>query len=126
MAYCHLRQDMRFFRLSRIDSVELLDTTFKRPHNFVPDWSFHVDNRPMLVQMCFPQPMARYVREKLPVLTVDEAEQDGNYYLTVAVRNEHDILDWVLMWGNQITVLAPESLRKLVAEEAKKIFEKHQ
>jgi predicted DNA-binding transcriptional regulator YafY len=37
MAHCYLRQDVRVFRLSRIDQLEILDTSFERPRNFVPD-----------------------------------------------------------------------------------------
>src|SRR5437016_8448372 len=34
IAYCHLRQDIRNFRLDRMDELELLPTTFQRPANF--------------------------------------------------------------------------------------------
>ncbi len=35
VAYCHLRQGIRNFRLDRIDNLELLSKTFQRPANFV-------------------------------------------------------------------------------------------
>jgi predicted DNA-binding transcriptional regulator YafY len=34
--YCHLRHDIRLFRLDRIQTAELRDTTFTRPANFDP------------------------------------------------------------------------------------------
>ncbi len=34
MGYCHLRQDLRMFRLDRVRQVELLEETFTRPPNF--------------------------------------------------------------------------------------------
>ncbi|HEX9132416.1 MAG TPA: YafY family protein, partial [Ktedonobacteraceae bacterium] len=34
VAYCHLRQDIRNFRLDRIDDLVLLPKTFQRPANF--------------------------------------------------------------------------------------------
>jgi len=33
-AYCHLRQDLRTFRLDRVETVRVLETTFKPPKNF--------------------------------------------------------------------------------------------
>lgn len=126
MAYCHLRDDLRFFRLSRMDDVKILDTVFERPLDFVPDWGFSVENRPLRVHVRFERQMTRYVREKLPMLVVNEYEHDDAYLLEIAVRNDHDILDWVLMWGSKITVLSPESLRSLVTTEATKMLKKHQ
>jgi predicted DNA-binding transcriptional regulator YafY len=32
--YCHLRQDLRTFRLDRITALEQSETTFERPENF--------------------------------------------------------------------------------------------
>src|SRR5258707_5158251 len=34
VGYCHLRQDIRIFRLDRISAVEMRDSTFTRPLNF--------------------------------------------------------------------------------------------
>jgi predicted DNA-binding transcriptional regulator YafY len=34
--YCHLRADLRLFRLDRVRGVELLDVTFERPVEFDP------------------------------------------------------------------------------------------
>ncbi len=38
MGYCHLRQDLRVFRLGRIDHLKLLERQFQRPADFKPDW----------------------------------------------------------------------------------------
>ncbi len=36
MGYCHLRQDMRVFRLGRMAQVKILEEQFDRPANFRP------------------------------------------------------------------------------------------
>ncbi|GAB4376863.1 MAG: YafY family protein [Elainellaceae cyanobacterium] len=36
VSYCHLRQDLRTFRLDRIRQLELLDSQFTQPHAFDP------------------------------------------------------------------------------------------
>lgn len=33
-AYCHLRQDLRIFRVDRMTKLELLETSFESPHDF--------------------------------------------------------------------------------------------
>lgn len=38
--------------------------------------------------------------------------------VTLRVRQESEILQWLLSWGRHVRVLEPESLRKQLAEEA--------
>ncbi len=38
--------------------------------------------------------------------------------LTLQVRREQEIVQWLLSWGQQVKVLEPLSLRALLAEEA--------
>src|SRR5260370_18631507 len=38
MGYCHLRQDLRVFRLGRIHQLKLLEKRFQRSVSFKPEW----------------------------------------------------------------------------------------
>jgi predicted DNA-binding transcriptional regulator YafY len=40
--------------------------------------------------------------------------------VTLEVRQEQEILPWLLSWGSQVRVLEPESLRQQIAVEAEK------
>ena len=54
-----------------------------------------------------------------------KAKTINKYLVTLRVRHERDILQWVLGWGSHIRVLEPESLRLLVAHEATQIVTNH-
>ncbi len=122
-AYCHLRLDVRIFRLDRMDMLVLLPKTFQRPANFqvgIPpkeEMSHH-----LLVRILFNPAIARWVRESRSFYTISEEEVPDGLLVTLAIRDEQDILPWLLSWGRHARILEPASLRERVAAEAKDIL----
>ena len=124
--YCHLRRDVRHFRLDRIEELTLLERTFERPQArpaiardlSQPD-SFEV-------RLQFDQEVARWVREAPSFFTIAEEERDGGLLVTLRVRRADEVLQWLLGWGRHVRVLEPESLRQLVAAEARAMLRHHQ
>jgi predicted DNA-binding transcriptional regulator YafY len=45
--------------------------------------------------------------------------------VTLRVRNERDVVQWLLGWGRHVRVLEPESLRAIMAQEAEQIVRNH-
>ena len=45
--------------------------------------------------------------------------------VTLKVRMESEVLQWLLSWGGNVRVLEPDSLRRRLAEEGKKIVENY-
>jgi predicted DNA-binding transcriptional regulator YafY len=115
--YCHLRQGIRNFRLDRMDDLELLPTTFQRPANFMmrPERG---SGREMIVRVLFDREIARWVREARSFYTVAEQETPDGLLVTLTIRQESEILPWLLSWGRHARVLEPELLRERLAEEA--------
>jgi predicted DNA-binding transcriptional regulator YafY len=116
--YDHLRRDMRTFRLDRIESLQSLGRTFVRPPNFTmrrrpPDTS-----RTLVVRVLFDRETARWARESRSFFAVAEEETANGMLVTLTVRQERDLLSWLLGWGSHVRVLEPESLRLLVIQEA--------
>ena len=126
VGYCHLRLGIRNFRLDRIDSLSLLPKTFQRPDNFQLHENRDEQPRNVLIQVLFDQDIARWVREARSYYTIAEEEQDEGLLVTLKVRHEHEIIQWLLSWGGHMRVLEPESLRKLLVEEAAAILRNHQ
>ena len=54
-----------------------------------------------------------------------EVQEDGSLILSLNPTVEHDVIRWVLAEAGRIQVLAPESLRKKVAEGGKAVWEKN-
>lgn len=125
VAWCELRQEIRHFRLSRMEGLTVLDQPFEVPADFDLKVYQPEDDRHIIVRI------------RVDSTIADQAVESGNYYLEAAedradgrhmtfrVRQPEDLLQWVLSWGAGAVVLEPEGLRKLVREEAARMLERY-
>ncbi len=120
VAYCHLRQDMRNFRLDRIDRLEILPHTFQRPSSYVMrhDPERERGARSITVRVLFDAGIARWVQEARSYYITSEEDTPAGLLVTLSVRHESEIIQWLLSWGKHARVLEPESLRLRMVEEA--------
>jgi predicted DNA-binding transcriptional regulator YafY len=125
IAYCHLRQDIRNFRLDRIDDLVLLPKTFQRPANFKMGESQSGQRRRMLVRVLFDPEVVRWVRESRSFFISSEEETPGGLLVTLKPHQESEILQWLLSWGRHVRVLEPETLRQQFTEEAQGMLRNH-
>jgi predicted DNA-binding transcriptional regulator YafY len=125
IAYCHLRQDIRNFRLDRIDDLVLLPKTFQRPANFKMGESQSGQRRRMLVRVLFDNEVARWVRESRFYYITSEEETSGGLLVTLKPHQESEVLQWLLSWGSHVRVLEPETLRQRITEEAQGMLRNH-
>ena len=117
-AYDHIRKAIRNFRLERIESLTLSNTPFQRPTNLKLRSSRERDERNIVVRVLFDHEVARWVREsRFFFVTSMEDTLDG-LLVTLTIRQERDILQWLLSWGCAMNVIEPPSLRVLLLEEA--------
>ena len=123
--YCHLRRGLRNFRLERMDDLTLLDQTFTRPSDFDLERVNSRGTGNLIVRALFDAAVARWVQEAPSFFTVaQEATPDG-WLVTLQVREERDVLQWLLGWGRHVRVLEPASLQQLIADEAQALWEAH-
>jgi predicted DNA-binding transcriptional regulator YafY len=124
VAFCHLRQAIRHFRLDRMEDVVILDKGFTRPVDF-RFLSEDQDERPLKVRALFDHDTARWTQESRSFFQVaTEVHADG-LIITFMVQQLGDVLHWLMSWGSHVRVLEPESLRELMAREAEGILENH-
>jgi predicted DNA-binding transcriptional regulator YafY len=125
IAYCHLRQGIRNFRLDRIDDLVLLPKTFQRPANFNMIESRSEQRRSMLVRALFDKEVTRWVREAPSYYATSEEETPAGLLVTLKLHQESEVLQWLLSWGSHVRVLEPETLRRRLAEEAQAMLRNH-
>ena len=109
--------------LSRIGAVSITTKLFERPRGYAPQDGAATDHRPITVRVLFAPEAAPWVREQPNYFTTEMREAGDGLLVTLHVRDEIEIFQWVLGWGAQARVMEPESLRQRVLAESKKVLE---
>ncbi|MCH7953428.1 MAG: WYL domain-containing protein, partial [Chloroflexi bacterium] len=116
IGYCRLREDVRDFRASRIESADLLDETFVRRKI---DDGYEPGDREIEVRILIDERAARWAREELAFGFVSEEPADGGFVFTFRVRDVPRLLPWIFSRGAAARVLSPPELVQRLREEAK-------
>ena len=114
VGYCHLRQDLRSFRLDRITYINTLDAKFKRPEGFDPlayvMQAIITMPRKYSFELLLKTNMDTAQKEVFDVLGVLEVDKDG-----VIMRGSVEDLDWlarqISIFSFDFVVLEPEELK---------------
>lgn len=117
-------REVRTFNLGRVLQAELLDKRFRTPKSFSIKshlrnaWGLIPEPGPDLeVRLRFSSLVARNVAEVLWHPSQECAfTEDGSLEYRVTVSGLREIVWWVLGYGDQVEVLRPAKLRKLVAQ----------
>ncbi len=126
VAYCHLRQDIRHFRVERMDQLAVLPQTFARPADFTLEQRESNAPRALVVRALFDSTAAYWVRESPSYFTIAAQQRDDGLLVTLRVRHERDVVQWLLGWGSHVRVIEPDSLRALLAQEAEKMLRNYE
>ena len=126
-AYCHLRKDQRNFRLERIEALALLDQRFTPPASRPPRSPRPDVTEGFEARILFDSQAARWARESPSFFTIaQEDTADGGLLVTLRLRHEDEIAQWLLGWGRHARVLTPAALRQRIAAEAAALLRLYQ
>ena len=124
VAYCHLRQEVRIFRASRVRSLRPTGVTFEVPAEFdIDDYLSRslgvlrgADGESHQVRLRFRGKAARFVRDEIghPSQTW-ETTPDGDLILGLTLSHLREVEMWALSWVPDVEVLGPPELRERVA-----------
>jgi len=126
IGYCHLRQEMRTFRVDRIKQLEVLSGHFEIPKDFDArtylEESMSWQNR-FEVKVRMQEEAAPRMRE----VSSDWMRVSDNPDRSVTVRFDADDLNWatgwVLSWGKLAKALEPPELITRVQQAARELLE---
>ncbi len=125
-AHCHLRQDRRMFRLTRMESLALTGQTFTRPPDYRWQEDSERDDRALVVRLIIAEDVMPWISEDhFYYIESREAHPDG-MLVTLRVRHIDEILQWVLGWGRHVRVLEPPELRQRIHDEAAAMMRSNQ
>ena len=126
IGFCHDREQILTFAISRIRGAELLESTFHIP----PDFDFntfmgkhfgiHRSEKEYTVRIRFSAHDAPYVKERSwhPTQVIKE-NRDGSVILSFRTNHLYGVKRWIMSWGVGALVLTPKELREEVTKELK-------
>jgi predicted DNA-binding transcriptional regulator YafY len=124
IAYCHTAKEIRIFKIERIKSYELLNTTYKVPKSFDINkylentWGITAYGEVETVKLKFTDKnLVRIAQETIwhPTQTV-EKQPDGSVIVTFKLHITPDFEGFVRSWGEEVEVVEPKSLRKKIGK----------
>jgi predicted DNA-binding transcriptional regulator YafY len=130
VGHCHLRDAVRIFAVERMRSVELGRGRFEVPASFDAEkylagaWGM-LRGDVVTVRVVFARGLARYIRERVwhPSQKLRDLP-DGRVEMTLRVADTLEVRRWILGFGVQAEVLAPEGLREALRAEAETLARK--
>lgn len=124
IGFCHLRQEIRWFRVDRIIELNILEEKFVKNPNFDAKkhletiFQYEVGGEPTSVAIWFAAEAAPYIRERRWHSTQEIIEHpDGSLTLHLVVSGLNDMKRWVLGYGKEAVVKQPPELVALLRNE---------
>jgi predicted DNA-binding transcriptional regulator YafY len=125
-AYCHLREDYRFFRLSRIYKIKLLEEKFIRREMSYEDFKERSNSNYNMVELVLKfspevsQRVADFFYEEDTII-----EKNGCKIVKVSYPEDEWVYSMILSYGEYVEVVEPLHIKKIIKERARKIYEKY-
>jgi predicted DNA-binding transcriptional regulator YafY len=123
VAHCHLRNALRNFRLERIADLKILEQPFTRPAGFSMEGPAPDNQRNLIIRALFDPEIADWVKEAKTFFVEEMSDTPEGLLISLRVRTENEVVQWLLSWGGKVKVLEPPSLQKRLISEAQKILD---
>lgn len=121
-AYCTEKRDYRIFKLTRIIDFEMLADGFCK--SSFPELDETLGKSYNTIVLRFPRNMAYRVYDEFDKTQVSKTE-NGDLIVSVEMPEDEWLIGYLLSFGTQVDIIEPAYLKDIVAEQAKKIYEKY-
>lgn len=121
-AYCTEKQDYRIFKLTRMIQLEVLADSFRK--NEFPESEEVPGQTYNTITLRFPQHMSYRVYDEFEKAMVNQQE-NGDLLVSAEMPEDEWLIGYLLSFGANVTIIEPVYLREIVAQQAKKIYEKY-
>ena len=132
IGYCHKRESVLRFAISRIHKAELSTTAYKIPADFNfntfigSSFGIMTEDTEHTVRIHFDKDQAPYIIERQwhHDQTINE-NKDGSIILSFKTNSLWEVKRWVLSWGGSARVLEPDELVKHIKIDIKAMMGKY-
>lgn len=122
-AFCLLRNDFRYFKLSRIKEFEILSNKFEDNFDNLVLKKEIEYKETVFVKMKFDRKMAFRVYDE--VSSAIEEDEEGNLYATVELPNDYNLYNYIFSYGDTAEVLEPKEIRDKIKNIIKFMSKKY-
>ena len=122
--FCLLRNDFRFFKLTRIKDLEISSDTFRRAVENIPKVETVIKNKNFIhAKLKFSPKVAFRVYDEF----TDDVSKDnqGNLYVNIDLSDNETLFSYILSFGDNIEILEPDYLRHSMKEKLALMLEKY-
>lgn len=121
-AYCTLKQDYRIFKLTRIINIELQSDGFS--YKEFPELKISSEQTYKKIVLRFPKEVAYRVYDEFDITQVD-VQANGDLIVSTEMPEDAWLIGYLLTFGTQVDIIEPIYLKDVLAEQARKIYEKN-
>lgn len=131
IGYCRLRKDYRDFRADRIKSLSSTDQIFNRKtrltlKEYIDIGKAKMEEKPTEVKVQFKHNVVRYLQEqKYYYGFVQERSEEQYVEMTFLYNSLPCFTRWLLMLGNNATIVSPLDLKDLIQKQIKELLSHH-
>ncbi|KAJ51345.1 putative DNA-binding transcriptional regulator YafY [Clostridium tetanomorphum] len=132
VAYSHIEDKVRGYKLSRIKSVDVVNDIYIKPRDFslgeyLSNFWGDFNGEEELIKIKFSKNVSEFIlKNKWSNNQQIEKLDDGSVLLKIYVENLEDIKTWILGFGGEAEVIEPISLKNQVKSEIKKLVDIYQ
>jgi len=114
------REDFRMFRISRIKSLSVLDTTFDRNKERIPNQKEHIEvknTKPLAcLELKFTEPALYRLYDDYDDNMI-KSNDDGTYTLEIDFPEDEWVYGYILSFGDYVEVIKPPHIREIIKEK---------
>jgi predicted DNA-binding transcriptional regulator YafY len=129
IGYCHMRKELRTFRVDRINKLRAIKEHFEFPKNFDAkvylEESMRWENQYEVVVWMAPE-VAAEMRERASDWMRVSDNPDGSVTVRFEVENFNWATGWVLSWGRLAKALEPPELIERIRESAQALLKQYE
>ena len=122
--FCLLRNDFRFFKLTRIKDLEISSDTFRREVKSSHEIETVIKNKNFIhAKLKFSPKVAFRVYDEF----TDNVSKDnqGNLYVNIDLPDNETLFSYILSFGDNVEILEPDYLRHSMKEKLALMLEKY-
>jgi predicted DNA-binding transcriptional regulator YafY len=116
-AFCLLKNDYRFFRISRMKNPKILNQDFTRRKNSYQNFIFADPQKNKMVNLVLKY--SAEIRQKIEEYFDDDSiiyQEDGDLIVKVTFPEDEWVYSFILSYGEYVEVLEPPHLRKIIQD----------